>query len=190
MGILILGLVLFIAPHLLREMGLRQSVKHALPSEGAYMGLYSLVTLAGLGLIIWGKSIAPFQMIWQPIYEWRSLTLLLMIPSLILFVAGNMPLSYLRKILRNPMLLAVFIWSVSHLWSNGDLASILLFGSFAAWSCIKLFSMHSVTTTAANTASKPPSLIWDIISIVGGLTLYALLSIYHGQLFGVGISLV
>ena len=67
MSVLVLGLILFMAPHLLREFGLRQGLKDALPSEGAYMGLYSLVSLAGLGLIIWGKAISPFQMIWQPI---------------------------------------------------------------------------------------------------------------------------
>ena len=113
--------------------------------RGAYMGLTSLVSLAGLGLIIWGKSISPFQMVWQPIYEWRSLlALMLMIPALICVVAGNVPLSYLRKLLRNPMLLGILLWSLSHLWANGDLASILLFGSFALWSTIKLFSMRSV----------------------------------------------
>ena len=93
MTILVLGLTLFFSPHFLREFGLRQPLKGSLPSEGAYMGLYSLVALLGLGLIIWGKSLSPFQMIWQPIYEWRSLSLMLMIPALICVVAGNAPLS-------------------------------------------------------------------------------------------------
>lgn len=186
MVILVLGLILFFVPHLLREFRLRQPVKNALPSEAAYKGLYSLVNLAALGLIIWGKSIAPFQMVWQPIFEWRSFSLVLMSPALILLIAGNAPLSYLRRYFRNPMLLGVLLWSLSHLWSNGDLASILLFGSFAIWSGIKYVSLHSL----ADVSSKSPSLLWDIISIMGGLSLYALIAIYHGQLFGVGLSLV
>ena len=172
-------------PHFLRELGLRQSLKDALPSEGAYMGLYSLVTLAGLALIIWGKSLAPFQMIWQPIYELRSLSLMLMIPALVCVVAGNLPLSNLRRLLRNPMLVGVLLWSLSHLWSNGDLASMLLFGSFALWSGIKIFSLRHV----ADVSSRSPSFVWDIISLLVGLALYAVIGIYHGQLFGVGISL-
>lgn len=185
MGILILGLILFIAPHLLREVGLRRKLIDALPSKGAYMGLYSIVSLLGLGLIIWGKSLAPFQMVWQPIFEWRSLSLMLMIPALICLVAGNVPLSHLRKLLRNPMLVGVLLWSLAHLWSNGDLASVLLFGSFAIWSGIKIISLYSV----ADVDSKSPSFVWDIISLLFGLALYAVLGLYHGELFGVGIGI-
>jgi len=185
MAILVLGLILFFSPHLLREFGLRQPLKAALPSGGAYLGLYTLVSLAGLGLIIWGKSLSPFQMIWQPIYEWRSLSLMLMIPALICVVAGNVPLSYLRKLLRNPMLVGVLLWSLSHLWSNGDLASMLLFGSFAVWSSLKIFTMRSVV----DVESQSPAFIWDIISLLVGLGLYVVIGLYHGQLFGVGVSL-
>lgn len=185
MTVLVLGLILFFLPHLLREFGLRQRLRDALPSEGAYMGLYSLVTLAGLGLIVWGKSLAPFQMIWQPIFELRSLSLMLMIPALICVVAGNTPLSYLRKLLRNPMLVGVLLWSLSHLWSNGDLASMLLFGSFAIWSVIKIFSLRNV----ADLKSKSPSFTWDLIALLAGLVLYVVIGLYHGELFGVGISL-
>jgi uncharacterized membrane protein len=183
MTVLVLGLTLFFAPHVLREFGLRQPLKDALPSEGAYMGLYSLVSLAGLGLMIWGKSLAPFQMVWQPVYEWRSLSLMLMIPALICIIAGNVPLSYLRKILRNPMLLGILLWSLSHLWSNGDLASMLLFGSFAFWSSVKMCTMRTAVE------SKSPEFIWDIISLLVGLSLYAVIGLYHGELFGVGVSL-
>jgi len=185
MGILVLGLILFFAPHLLREFGLRQRLKDALPSEGAYMGLYTLLSLVGLGVIIWGKSIAPFQMIWQPIFEWRSLSLMLMIPALICVTAGNLPLSHLRKLLRNPMLIGILLWSLSHLWSNGDLASILLFGSFGVWSSLKIYTLYGV----ADVESKSPSFVWDIISLLAGLALYTVIGLYHGQLFGVGVSL-
>lgn len=185
MTVLVLGLTLFFAPHVLRELDLRQALKDALPSEGAYMGLYSLVSLAGLVLIIWGKSLAPFQMIWQPVYEWRSLSLILMIPVMICIVAGNVPLSYLRKILRNPMLVGILLWSLSHLWSNGDLASMLLFGSFALWSSVKMCTLRAVV----DVQPKSPGFIWDIISLLVGLGLYAVIGLYHGELFGVGVSL-
>lgn len=185
MAVLVLGLILFLAPHLLREIGLRQPLLNALPSEGVYKGLYSLITLAGLVLIVWGKSRAPFQMVWQPIFEWRSLSLMLMIPALVCLVAGNVPLSHLKRAVRNPMLLGVLLWSLSHLWSNGDLASILLFGSFALWSAIKIISLRSV----ALVNGKSPSFVWDIVALLGGLVLYVVIGSYHGQLFGVGVSL-
>ena len=185
MTVLVLGLTLFFAPHVLRDFGLLQPLKDALPSESAFTGLYSLVSLAGLGLIIWGKSLAPFQMIWQPVYEWRSLSLMLMIPAMICIVAGNIPLSYLRKILRNPMLVGILLWSLSHLWSNGDLASMLLCGSFAFWASVKIYTMRKVV----DVESKSPEFIWDIVSLLVGLGLYAVIGLYHGELFGVGVSL-
>ena len=186
MLILIIGLLLFFVPHLLRETGLRQSVMDSLPSVGAYKGLYTLITLTGLGLIIWGKSVSPFTMVWQPIYELRYISHVLMLPALVLLVAGNVPASHIRKHLRNPMLLGVVFWGLAHLWSNGDLASMLLFGGFTLWGLIKLISLGLVIAPD----SKPASLLWDFISIIGGLSMYAALSIYHGQLFGVGLSLV
>jgi uncharacterized membrane protein len=108
-----------------------------------------------------------------------------MIPAMICIVAGNIPLSYLRKILRNPMLVGILLWSLSHLWSNGDLASMLLFGSFAFWASVKIHTMRKVV----DVESKSPEFIWDIVSILVGLGLYAVIGLYHGELFGVGVSL-
>lgn len=194
MIILSSGLLLFFIPHLLRELGLRQSIIDALPSEGAYKGLYALVALTGLALIIWGKSSSPFIMIWQPIFELGSISHILMIPALVLLVAGNVPMSFMRKYLHNPMLLGVLFWSLSHLWSNGDLASILLFGSFALWAGLKFISLGIATKSKANSPSPTEDIFslipWDIFSLIGGLILYALISLYHGQLFGVGLNLV
>lgn len=184
--ILLTGLLLFILPHLLREFGLRQAIIASLSSIGAYKGLYSLTALTGLMLIIWGKSLSPFVMVWQPIYGLRYISHLLMLPALVLLVAGNVPATYIRKYLKNPMLLAVVFWGLAHLWSNGDLASMLLFGSFALWGLVKFTAL----AYSDDTASKPNSLLWDLISVIGGLGIYVAISLYHGQLFGVGLAYV
>lgn len=186
MWILIIGLVLFIVPHLLRELDLRDRLIKTLPSIGAYKGLFSLVALAGLALIVYGKSQAPFIMIWQPIYEWRYISHVIMIPAVILVLAGNMPMSHIRRQLRNPMLAGVALWGAAHLWSNGDLASMVLFGAFFLWAGGK-FLLRGFTATAQASDASP---VWDGIAVVAGLVLYALVSIYHGQLFGVGLSFV
>jgi len=192
--ILIIGLLLFLLPHTLSELGQRDRLMASLPSIGAYKGLYTLVVLTGLALIIFGKSQSPFVMMWQPIYELRFLSMVLMIPAVILVLAGNLPPNYLRKYLRNPMLLGVTLWGIAHLWANGDLASILLFGSFTLWAggkfIVKSFSGARSTATSLNSSdsAQAASLIWDGIAIAAGLAVYVLISIYHGQLFGVGLS--
>ena len=56
---LILGLTLFFTPHLLREAGLRDMAVEKLGSVGAFKGVYSLFSLAGIGLIVVGVSASP-----------------------------------------------------------------------------------------------------------------------------------
>ncbi len=184
MLVLSLGLIVFLAPHLLRELGLRQQLRTRLGSEGAYKGLYSIVSLVGLLLIIYGKSIAPFNMIYTPEFSQRWISHLVMLPAIVLVTLGNLPTSYLAKTLRHPMLLGVLLWGVAHLWSNGDLASLLLFASFAIWALIKF--VHLGLTAPV---TKQPFLLWDIIGILLGLVLYALIFSFHGHLFGVGLSI-
>jgi uncharacterized membrane protein len=185
--LLIIGLALFFTPHLLREMTIRQSIIDTAPSVNAYKAVYSLATLTGLGLIIWGKSTATFIMVWQPYYELRYLSLLLMLPAIILVVAGNLPLSVMKRTLHHPMLLGVAIWGLAHLWSNGDLASMLLFGSFTLWSLVKIFALGKVNAVTEND-SISGLLVWDVIATAAGGVVCLLLVAYHGQLFGVGVA--
>jgi uncharacterized membrane protein len=185
--LLIIGLALFFTPHLFREMAIRQAIIDAAPSVNAYKAIYRLVILAGLGLIIWGKSIAPFIMVWQPFYELRYLSLLLMLPAIIFIVASNLPMSVTKRTLHHPMLLGVAIWGLAHLWSNGDLASILLFGSFTCWSLIKTFALGKVGVVTENN-SISSLLIWDVIATAAGGVVCLLIVAYHGQLFGVGVT--
>lgn len=183
-ALLITGLFLFFLPHLFREFGLRQKLIDGLPSENAYKGLYSLLAILGLVLIVLGKGQSEFIMIWEPRFELRNISLMLMIPVFILVMAGNMPMSWLRKTLRNPMMLGTVLWGIAHLWSNGDLASILLFGGFTLWAGFKYVSMN-LRNEPVTTA---PSVVWDVAAVVAGLFLYGLIAVYHGELFGVGLS--
>lgn len=183
-ALLVLGLTLFIMPHLFRETGLRGVLLASLPSEGVYKGLYSLLALTGLLLIVIGKGQSDFVMIWEPRFELRSISHIIMIPVFILIVAGNIPLSNLRKKLRNPMMLGTCLWGLAHLWSNGDLASLLLFGSFTLFSGFKFVTMGMRQGPVQGRAS----VLWDGIALIAGLVLYGTIAIFHGQLFGVGLN--
>ncbi len=183
---LILGLILFLLPHSLREMRLREAIAGAFPSAGAYKGAYSLFALAGLGLIIWGKSIAPFVMIWEPPFNLRYVSHFIMLPVFLLWLAGMLPGNLLRVHVRNPMLLGTVFWGVAHLWANGDLASMLLFGSFTVWALVKFLSLWPST--------EPPrwrsSMVWwDCLISALALALFIGVFMFHGELFGVGLVL-
>ena len=177
-------MLLFFIPHLLRETGLRDHVLGKLPSAAAYKGAFSLAAAIGICLIVLGKSQATFFTVWQPPFEWRVVSHFLMLPGAILVTTGNLPPSHLAAATRNPMLLGVGLWGLAHLWSNGDLASILLFGSFAIWSMLKFVKVWGT----ARPVSRAPGIVWDAIAILLGSLLYALVTLFHGHLFGVGLN--
>ena len=156
-----------------------------LPSEKAYLALFSAVSLAGVVLIIWGKSTASFYMIWDPPFEQRYVASLFMIPASIMIIAGVISNSYIRWYLRNPLLLGVTFWAAAHLWTNGDLSSILLSGTFAIWSLVKLITLRH------QSVQSKPELNWlrrDLTAVICGLTIYLTIYICHGYLFGVGLA--
>ena len=55
-----------------------------------------------------------------------------MLPAFIFLVAAYVP-GEIKAKLKHPFLVAIKTWALAHLIANGDLASIVLFGSFLAY---------------------------------------------------------
>ena len=69
MGILILGLVLFLGIHTLTTMRVTRAAMVGRLGEGPYKGLYSVVSAIGLVLIVWGFGryrSAGYIQVWDP----------------------------------------------------------------------------------------------------------------------------
>ena len=129
---MILGLVLFLGVHTLTTQRDLRASFIASVGEGGYKIGYALASLAGLALIIWGFGhyhAAGMINIWYPPKFLKHITVALMLPAVILVVA-----SYIRgriyTTLKHPMLAGIKLWAAAHLLANGDLGSIILFGSF------------------------------------------------------------
>ena len=182
--VLALGLFLFIGLHLLRELGWRDVLISRLKPR-PYKGLVAFAIFASLIFIVIGKGQASFIQLWVPPFNLRSITHLLMISSCILVVAGALPNSYTRELIGHPMLVGVIVWSGSHLLANGDLASVLLFGTLGLWAIFKIFSLEFLKgRQIAQENERKASLIWDGSAIVLGMIAYILLLVFHGPLFG------
>lgn len=183
MTLLIVGLVLFLGIHSVRIVpGLRAGMVKGF-GAGGYKLLYSLLSIAGFVLIIWGKIQAhPSEMIWDPPVWSRTLALIAVPLSLILLISTYTP-GHIRHTVRHPMMLAVFIWSGAHLVANGEMASIVLFGSFFVWSFLVLIPAF----IRGGAPSTPPGWGGDVTAVVIGGLIAAALARFHLYLFGVAV---
>lgn len=180
---LIAGLILFLGIHSARAIpGLRAAMVSGF-GAGGYKLLYSLISIVGFGLIIWGAINAhPSPTLWDPPAWTRTLALVAVPVSLILLVSTYTP-GHIRHTVRHPMMLAVFIWSGAHLLANGELANIILFGSFFAWSIIVLVPAF----VRGGAPSTPPGWGGDVTALIVGGLIAAALARFHLFLFGVAV---
>jgi uncharacterized membrane protein len=183
MTLLILGVVVFIGAHLLtRARGLRAALIARL-GEAPYRIGYSLVSALGLVLIVAGWRAAPYVELWSPPAWTRHVTILLMWPVFVLIFSAYLP-GHIRAKAKHPMLAGVKLWAAAHLISNGDLASVILFGSLLAWGV----AARVLLKRAERREGPPPRpASWqnDIVAIVIGTAVYALFGAFlHPLLIG------
>ena len=187
--VLILGLILFFGVHTLTiQRKLRAQVIVA-TGEGGYKIGYTLASFVGLALIIWGFALyraTGWYDVWTPPTFLKHITVGLMLPAVIMVVA-----SYIRgriyTTLKHPMLTGIKLWAAAHLLANGDLGSIILFGSFLAWAVYDRISLKS-----RSDAGAPPIPVGgpgnDLIAIAVGLVAYlALAFAFHPVVIGVPV---
>jgi len=191
MGLLgmIVGLALFLGAHTLTTQRELRARCIAAMGEGGYKIGYALVSFAGLALIVWGFAhyrATGMIDIWSPPTAFRHITVALMLPAVIMVVA-----SYIRgriyTVLKHPMLAGVKLWAVAHLLANGDLGSIILFGSFLGWAVFDRISLKRRTDSGG-----PPIPVGgisnDLIAVVVGVVAYlALAFAFHPVVIGVPV---
>lgn len=141
MTCLVLGLILFLGGHSVSIVAPGWRDRAAARIGNAWRGIYSLVSLAGIALIVWGYGMArdnPVLLYASPTWT-RYLTAILMLPVFPAFIAAYFP-GRIKSALQHPMLVSVMFWSVAHLVTTGTLSNVVLFGSFLAWAVVDRIS--------------------------------------------------
>jgi uncharacterized membrane protein len=202
---LILGLILFLGAHSVRIWadGWRDRTIEAY-GEKAFKGVYALVSILGFYLLVVGYGEARLQTValWNPPIFTKHISMLLMLLSSILLVATYIPRNHFKMRLGHPMVLSVKVWALSHLLANGNLADLVLFGSFLIWAVLNFRSARArdralllnlnVTEEAAgesiaeSESAHQPKLLSTIITLVGGIAIWALITFgLHAKIVGV-----
>jgi uncharacterized membrane protein len=188
MLILIVGLVLFLGVHSLRIVAedWRTQVV-ATRGLNAYKGVYSLLSLAGFVLLVWGYGLARQQpvVLWTPPTAMRHVAALLTLVSFIFLAAAYVPRNAIKARLRHPMVLGVKVWAAAHLLANGTLADVLLFGGFLVWAVFS-FRAARQRDRAHHLAAGSGTVAATAITVVVGTAAWVAFALWlHGWLIGV-----
>lgn len=183
MTIFIVGLVLFFGVHLIPMTPLKP-VLHKTFGEKPYKGLFSLVSLAGLGITIWGFSMLRSGPSAFPIYwpaEWTKSVTTFMVLIGFVCIAASHTKGYLKKLLRHPMSIGIAFWSAGHLLSNGRQAAVILFACFLAYALLDIV----VGLIKGTVPAHEPKIAGDAIAAVGGIAAFAFFAWLHQYMVGI-----
>jgi len=189
--LLVLGLILFLGTHCFSMARGRRAAVIGRIGEGPFKGLYSLLSLAGIVLIAIGYGqyrASGYIPVWDPPVWTRHLALLLVLIAFICVPAAYLP-GHIKHRLKHPMLAGVKIWAFAHLLANGDLGSILLFGSVLAWAVVARISAKRRDVAAQHGGTAAPA-GWrnDILAVVIGTVVYLVFAFWlHPLLIGVPV---
>jgi uncharacterized membrane protein len=184
---LVLGLVLFLGPHFMRVFwpAQRDSFIAKWGLNGWKMR-YTVLSILGLGLIIWGygQARATGMQVWLPPAGLKHANSLFTLIAMVLLVSAYVPGNHIKAAIGHPMTVAVKVWAFGHVLAVGSVAGIVLFGSFLVWS-ILVFKSARQRDRAAGTVRATPKVINTLIALVGGVAVWAFFAFYaHGAWIG------
>ena len=188
MLILLLGLVLFLGVHSTRIFADDwRTAMIAKMGPLPWKGLYTAASILGFIVIVWGFRIARQDtLVLYSTPRWMThVTALLMVVSMILFVAAYIPNNWFKAKFHHPQVLSVKTWSIAHLLSNGVAADVLLFGAFLLWAVLS-FRAARQRDRAHNTVYAPANAIGTSMTVAAGLVAWSVFALLlHGPLIGV-----
>lgn len=188
MLILVLGLVVFFGGHSLTAMRRTRGALIGALGGAAFKALYSLVSLAGLALIVWGFGRYRqhgWVQLWTPPDWTRHIAMLLMWFAFVSLAASGRRPGRIRGWLRHPMLVSVKFWALAHLIANGDLGGVVLFGSFLAWAVFDRIALKRRGDMGAPRVAA--FTIADAVAVGVGTLAYVAMIYLHPALIGVSV---
>jgi uncharacterized membrane protein len=188
MSYLIIGLIIFLGVHSVRIVADDWRTQTRLRLGALrWKGLYSVLSLLGFGLIVWGFGLVRQQpvQLWSPPAGMRHLASLLNMIAFVLLVAAYVPGNIIKARLHHPMVLAVKVWALAHLLANGNVGHVILFGSFLIWAVLDFGAARRRDVRAGTRYPRGTTGATGITVAIGVGTWIAFALWLHGLLIGV-----
>jgi uncharacterized membrane protein len=187
MTLLVAGLIVFLGAHSTRIFaeGWRTAMIARL-GENGWKAMHSVVSLAGLALIVVGYAAARNEpvVLWHPPTWTRHASSLLTLVAFVLVVAAYVPRNRIKAAIGHPMVAGVKLWAFAHLMANGMLADLLLFGSFLGWAVADFIVARRRDRRAG--VSYDSATIPTVATVLAGVVAWALFAFWlHRVLIGV-----
>lgn len=189
MKYLIIGLALFLGVHSVRIFAegwrMRQLQLHG---EGVYKGVYSVLSMLGFALIIYGFGVARENpvVLWTVPVALRHVAALLVLLAFVLLAAAYVPGNAIQARVHHPMVLAVKTWALAHLLTTGRLETVVLFGAFLLWAVLNFSAARRRDRLATGAAAKSVSKSATALALLLGIGAYAVFAVLlHGLLIGI-----
>lgn len=189
MTYLVAGLLLFLGVHSLAIVAPAwRNAMAARLGAAPWKAIYAVVSIIGFVLLVHGYALARAEpvVLYSPPAWTRHLAALLMLPVFPLLFAAYLP-GRIKAAVKHPMLTATKAWALAHLLANGTLADVLLFGGFLAWAVADRISVGKRPAAAGKRAAASPSLMNDVLAVVGGLVVYVIFVAWAHQRF-IGVA--
>lgn len=186
---LIVGLIVFFAPHIFVTRREARACLIARIGETPYKIAFSILSAIGLVLIAYGFAryrATEWVNLWYPPVWTRHLALLLNWMAVVCIAAAYIP-GHLKRVLKHPMLVGVKLWAFAHLMANGDLGSVILFGSFLAWAVFDRITLKHRSDPGGPVLARggwPGDLVAVVVGTVGYI---ALVLLFHPIIIGVPV---
>lgn len=188
MVVFVLGLILFLGIHSVRMVaGNWRDSQVARLGIGPWKGLYSVVSLLGFVLLVWGYGLAHRTsiVIWSPPSHMRDVTALFTLVAFVFLAGAYIPGNWVKARLGHPMLLGVQLWAIGHLLANGSFVDIVLFGAFLVWA-VAAFLSDRRRDSLRGATYPAATMRGNTLTLIAGVLAWALFAFFlHGILIGV-----
>jgi uncharacterized membrane protein len=187
MATLFLGLLIFLGAHSVRMVAPAWRDRQVARMGQAWKGAYSLASLAGFVVMVWGFSLARQEPValYSPPQWLRQANAVFTLAAFVLFTAAYVPRNHLKAALGHPMYASVKVWSLGHLLAAGMLHDVVLFGAFLAWSIAGFTASRRRDRREGRTYAAGTAL-GDVLAIAIGAAAWAAFAVWlHPRWIGV-----